>query len=206
MANGETLEYKYHKCVIAFDESYRRTGYAIVVDGKIKKLGSFDFQKAKCYNNPEKRIYIRKQVNKMLRLCVGKYGFENVAVVIERIRTFTLGDTLNTKYLKSVGALVASIVDTAYEYGVETWSADTRARKSAVLGTSKPQVTPFNGVKDPKKILDVKYIISLGFDEELKIFRGNGMRTFCRYDDDAADAACMGLYAFKKRNTLRRER
>ena len=49
---------------------------------------------------------------------------------------------MNVEYLKQTGALCSAIIDTASEFGIDCWSADTRAWKASVLGTSKPSMEP----------------------------------------------------------------
>ena len=99
----------------------------------------------------------------------------------------------------------AVIVDCASEFGIESWSVDTRAWKSSILGTSKPCVKVYPGVKDPKKILDVEYIVNLGFGKEISIYKGRNKKQFVCYNDDAADSACIALYGFVKEPKLKKE-
>lgn len=195
--------YSIKKCVIALDQSYTRTGIAIAVDGELKVIKSIDFKRVQTKTN--KRNLLRKTLKKAIESCLTKYKKEEINIIFERIRTFTNSDVLNVEYLKQTGALCSVIIDTASEYGIDCWSADTRAWKSSILGTSKPSTEPYRGVKDPKKILDVKFIVELGYGEMISIYRGYDMKTFAKYDDDAADAACIALYGFKEKNTLQKE-
>ena len=201
MPKGKVVEYKHHKCVIGIDQSYKRTGISICVDGKLKKIKSITLKKG---IKSQKRRAIQKGLQSALQACCDKYGSDNVVVIFERIRTFTESSIMNPSYLKAVGGLCATIIDTAYDYGVESWSVDTRAWKNGILGTSKPLVEPMRGVKDPKKIREVKYIISLGFEQEISVYKGHGTQ-FQSYDDDAADSACIALYGFVKKPLLKRE-
>jgi hypothetical protein len=86
----------------------------------------------------------------------------------------------------SFGALTATIVDTAYEYGIKVYSVDTRSWKAQIVGTSK-------GIKgdDPKakKIPTMRFVKKLGFE----------------VDDDAADSGCIALYGFTKNQKLKEE-
>lgn len=194
-------KYKRKKCVIGIDQSYKRTGISIAVDGEIKKISYIDFKNVK--TKSAKRIKLRKTLKKAILICIKKYG-DDVSIIFERIRTFTQRDILNPGYIKDTGALCSVIIDTAFEFGLEAWSADTRAWKNGVLGTSKPCVEPFPGVKDPRKILEVKYIIGLGFEEEITLRRGNN-HFFVGYNDDAADSACIALYGFVDKPKLKKE-
>lgn len=181
-------------CVIAIDQSYKRTGIAICSKGKVVKALSLDF---KGFNSkPQRRKEIRIVLRKLIKTCLKKYNNEEIVILVERTRTYTQGNIFNDKVISSFYTIIGTIVDTAYEYGIRTYSVDTRSWKSKVLGTSKPCVIPFEGVKDPQKILSVKKAISLGFEEQLKIIKGNG--EFRYYNDDMADAICMSLYCFCK--------
>lgn len=195
--------YRIKHCVIALDQSYARTGIAIAVDGNLKVIKSIDFKHVK--TKTSKRNLLRKTLSNAIITCLKKYSSSEINVIFERVRTFTGSDILNVNYIKETGALCASIIDTATEFGIECWSADTRAWKSSVLGTSKPSTEPYPGVKDPKKILDVKFIVELGYGDAISIRRGHGNKGFAKYDDDAADAACIALYGFKIKNTLQKE-
>ena len=101
--------------------------------------------------------------------------------------------------------MIAYIVDTAAEFGIEVWSVDTRAWKSEVLGDSRPVFEPIEGVKNPQKFGSVRKVIDLGFRDSLEIVRGNGKGKVISLDDDAADSACIALYGNCKKPKLKRE-
>ena len=195
-------KYEKKRCVIGIDESYTRTGITIAVDGEIKKISSVSFKNIK--TKTAKRNELRRILKKALSVCVSKYG-EDVAVIFERIRTYTQTTVLSMGYVKSTAALCAVIVDCASEFGIESWSVDTRAWKSSILGTSKPCAKVYPGVKDPKKILDVEYIVNLGFGKEISIYKGRNKKQFVCYNDDAADSACIALYGFVEEPKLKKE-
>lgn len=195
-------QYEKKKCVIGIDQSYTRTGISIAVDGELKKITSIDFKHVK--TKTAKRNKLRKFIENALIVCTGKYG-EDVSVIFERIRTFTQTEILSVSYIKETGALCSVIIDIATEYGIKAWSVDTRAWKSSILGTSKPSTVPYEGVKDPKKINDVKFIVELGYGKEISIFKGPAKNQFVCYNDDAADSACIALYGFVKNPKLKRE-
>lgn len=178
---------KYNKIVIGLDESYTRTGVGIAADGKLLMVKSTPFKG--CKNKSEKRKHLANILNKLLTKASSEANL--VIVICERIRTFTKGDKLRPNYLKSTGALIATIVDTAYEHGIEVYSVDTRSWKSKVVGTSK-------GGKMPT----IKYIEKLGFDVSYENKKGE-----LKYDDDAADAGGIALYGFipEKQQNLKLE-
>lgn len=184
--------FTYYKCVIAFDQSYSRTGVAVAVEGKLVFISSIKLSKLK--NKTQKRKKLREGAQKIIDYCLSKYKAEEICIFVERIRTYTQSDHLLPSYLKSIGALTAVITDEAVERGISIYSVDTRAWKSKILGTCKPIFEPIVGVKNPQKFGSVKKIIELGHEEELRLV--NGSKGFLSYDDDAADAACMALYGF----------
>lgn len=194
--------YKYRPCVIAVDQSYARSGIAIAVDGILKVVTSVDFKLVK--TKTAKRLLLKEKVEQAIKTCLKKFEPDEIVVLCERVRTFTASNEIRPEVIKSHGALVAYIVDTAAQYGIEVWSSDTRAWKTGVLGTSKPSFEPIQGVTNPQKYGAVHKMIELGFDAAIRRYKGV-QRTVWTYDDDAADAGCIALYAFTLRPKLKRE-
>ena len=128
---------------------------------------------------------------------------KNVICVIERIRLQSKG-FLNIDYIKSIGALNATIVDVMNEFGVKVYSVDTRCWKSQVVGTSKPEENIY-GVKF-EKWPTVKWCILKGFESSILIditgsrkTRGTYTDTYGKkymYNDDAADSAAISMFYF----------
>ena len=172
----------YHKIIIGIDQSYTSCGISVCCDGKLKLVRSIKFAGLTCKS--EKRIKVRNELAKILAKVAGQS--EIVAIYCERIRTFSQGASqfISTKYIKATGALIATIVDLAYEHDIPVYSVDTRAWKSQVLGTSKSDPTG-------KKVASVRYIEALGFDLTRVSKKGKVTK-----DDDAADASCIALYGF----------
>jgi len=183
---GEWAMYK--TIMIGIDESYTKTGISVVADGRqhILKVSSTRFKG--CKNKSDKRRVIRGILNKLIPIC--QLRASQVVIILERIRTFTGGSHLRPKYLISTGALVATIVDTAYDYGVKCFSVDTRAWKSKIVGTSKH--------KDPDnpKAETIQFVLSLGITSIISKNR----KGITVYDDDACDSLCMALYGFLPKN------
>lgn len=182
------------KCIIGIDQSYQISGIAIAVNGELKKVSYVELHKIK--TKTAKRKKLAEVVDKAICACLRHFKPHEIAIVTERIRTFTAGTDMRPDVIKAHAALVAVVVDKAWEYDIEVWSVDTRAWKSVILGTSKPIFEPIQGVKNPQKFGSVRYVIGLGFGDILNKNRGaaNGRIT---YVDDAADAACIALYPFK---------
>lgn len=195
---------------IGIDQSYARTGIAMTYKGKLKKVAFIDFKGFR--KKTEKRRELSRVLDKYIKVALKHANPEEIVIVCEKIRTFSShkdeganpfameAPVLSPAYIKSTGALIASIVDTAFDYGITVYSVDTRSWKSVILGTSKPLCEPLEGVSNPQKIRAIKYIMSLGFEKELEV-RGlrNSLRGYC---DDAADAACIALYPTKSIDKL----
>ena len=154
--------------VLAFDQSYQRTGVAVAKDDKLICCESYELKFA---DKKMKRLFLRIITDLYQKL------YNPNMIVVERVRTFSGGNTekkrtkgffMSTSTIIALGCLVSSIVDSSKVPG---YSADTRSWKSRVLGSAKAD-----------KNDAVKFIKKLGFD----------------VDHDAADAGCMALYPFKK--------
>lgn len=187
--------YKYEKMVIGFDQSYTNTGISIAADGKLLKVTSTNYYKdLEVKSKTAKRNYIRNILHNILSKNAHKA--KRVVIHVERIRTFSSGGNkddygLKPGYIKMTGALIACIVDIAYEFGVKVYSIDTRSWKAQTVGTAK------NKSKD-KKLETYEYVKDLGFDMSFINTRGT-----VKYDDDACDSACIALYGFIPKNKQR---
>ena len=199
---------KYKKLVIGVDQSYTRTGISIAGDGQLLKVGYIPFEPSECHS--EKRKKVKDKLTHIIKANQSKAS--QMVVIVERIRQFS-GGTLSMDYIKSTGALIGCIVDTAAEYGVPVYSADTRSWKSQVVGTSVPKANKYN--VDPKKWPTIEFLLTRAEVSESDILVEVGKRSkkyaklidgkkYC-YNDDAADSACIALYGFKKGRNLKRE-
>jgi Holliday junction resolvasome RuvABC endonuclease subunit len=187
---------RYNKIIIGIDESYKRTGISIVADSEIKSINSIDFQKIK--TNSEKRKLLRETLNRLIIKL--KQKAEEIVIIVEKIRLYSAG-FISEDYIKSIGALIAVMVDTAAEHDIKVYSVDTRSWKSKIVGTSKPQKNKL--FVDPKKYPTIKYLIKKGYEEKLKAYLPDNTKiknylTDSKgkylYNDDAADSACIALY------------
>lgn len=156
--------------IMGIDASYTRTGLAIAEDGKLKAVKSIKFKGLK--KKPEKRANLRKKVEKYIK------KYQPDMIIVERTRQFSTGDKpfIAMAMIKTGISMLTTIIDVAYENGIQVYSVDTRAWKSAVIGTSKPK-------GGDKKLPTLEYVKSLGFD--------------VYDDDDAADGACIALFYWK---------
>lgn len=202
-----------HKVVIGIDQSYKDSGITICVDGKVKAVT--DCYTEKCKTNTEKRIMLRNKLKSVIEMLIHK-GYNpinpdiEVVCVIERIRLQSQG-FININYIKGIGALNTVIVDLMLQYKIETYSVDTRAWKSTIVGTSKEQKNNL-GI-DPKKYPTIlwckskgyeKHIIDLASDKKEKgVVELHGNRYI--YNDNKSDSICIALYGFVSNGKLQRE-
>ena len=198
----------YKKLVIGIDQSYTRTGISLAGDGKLLKVSYIPFEPSECHS--EKRKKVKDKLTKIIK--INKSKASQMVIIVERIRQFS-GGNLSMDYIKSTGALIGCIVDTASEFGIPVYSADTRSWKSQVVGTSVPKANKYN--VDPKKWPTIEFLLKQPEVSESDILIKVGKRSkkyakkigedkYC-YNDDAADSACIALYGFKKGRNLKRE-
>ena len=199
----------FDKLVIGIDQSYARTGISLAGDGKLLKVSYIPFKPSECHS--EKRKKVKGKLTQIIKL--NKHKAKKMIIIVERIRQFS-GGTLSMDYIKSTGALIGCIVDTAAEYGISVFSADTRSWKAQVVGTVKPKTNCY--YVDPKKWPTIEYLLKKRRDvheRDLLVEVGKRSRNFAKkigdkkysYNDDAADSACIALYGFCKDRTLKRE-
>lgn len=179
----------YKKIVIGIDQSYTKTGICVSADGEVKKASSLNFKGKK--SKTEKRNEVRKKLKKIIEANIDKC--EEMVVIVERMRSYSSNNkdySGNVRYIKATASLISSIVDVAYEYGIKTFSVDTRAWKGQVVGTTKELE---NDKKvDPKKWPTILFVENkLGICVHKKNKLGN-----IKYNDDMADSICISLYGF----------
>ena len=199
-----------NKIVVGIDQSYQDTGISISYNNKLMIATHCYTEKFK--NNSLKRKTLKLMLfqvfNKVQRKSK-KYNAE-VVIIIERIRLQSQG-FLNIDYIKSIGALNALIVDTAFKYNFPVYSVDTRAWKSSVVGTSKGMNNPYD--IDPKKYPTILWCIKKGYKDYIinydvgrrkkGIIEKDGIKY--TYNDNIADSICISLYGFTKKQLLESE-
>jgi hypothetical protein len=185
----------YKLIVIGIDQSYTKTGISIAADGKLLKVGSNAFKG--CANKSEKRNCLVEILNKLIPQAIAKA--DKVVIICERIRLMSKG-ALSINYIKATGALLGAIVDAAYKFSIGVYSVDTRSWKAKIVGTSKPEGTS----KIANKIPTLRFVMALGFREQIENIDKKGNKV---YNDDAADSACIALYGFlpKSKRIVKKE-
>ena len=189
-----------NKVVIGIDESYKNTGITVNKNNG-EEIKVFNVYCDSLDNNTLKRQMIKEVLDKIVKHVKKNYAGAEVICVIERIRLQSKG-FLNINYIKGIGALNALIVDLMYDYGIETFSVDTRAWKSAVVGTSKPMDNKFGlppekyptivwNIKNGRKKLIINY--DVGKKKKGVIVKGEKKYT---YDDDRSDSIAISFYGF----------
>lgn len=186
----------YDKVIIGIDQSYKNTGVSVVVDGQLKIVRSIDLTKYD--NNSERRGALAKQLNGLLSSVTIKA--KKIVCIIERIRLRSQG-FINIDYIKSIGALNATIIDVMYDYGVEVYSVDTRCWKAQVVGTSKGAPNSY-GVPE-EKWPTVQWLCRQGRRKDILIcmdgtrkkkgiFVKDGHKWM--FNNDAADSAGIAMF------------
>ena len=192
------------KIVIGIDESYTRTGIAVLKHMREPVImESIDFKG--CKNNTAKRRELKKVLSSILDGLLDDYKPEEIKCIIERIRTFS-GGHMSTQYLITTGSLVATIIDTFSAYDIPVYSVATNSWKTQIVGSNSPKENKY-GI-NPNKYPTIEKLRMLGL---LKYFvepykgRGtkgvvnikiNGVKTPCKINDDIADAYCIASYGF----------
>lgn len=187
------------KIVIGIDQSYTRTGITILEDKKILGMHSVNFDG--CKTNTEKREHLKHFIESLF----DNYNIDNVMVITERIRLRSQG-FLSESYIKSTGALIATIIDVFATYDIPVYSVDTRSWKSQIVGNSKPLENPYGINKE--KYRTILYLRSKGLLKHIvEPYTGrgkqgvinikiNGKKTPCKINDDLADSYCIAMYGF----------
>lgn len=201
--------------VIGIDQSYTRTGITILQDRKILRMKSINFEE--CKNNTEKRLAIYTYLETIFkRRLKRQIEQNNVIIITERIRLRSQ-DFLSEAYIKSTGALIATIIDVAKLYHIPVYSVDTRSWKSQIVGDSKPLQNSY-GI-NPEKYRTILYMRDKGLLKYIvEEYKGKGKKGVinvktggekvpCKINDDLADSYCIAMYGFlpKTKQKLKEE-
>lgn len=181
------------KMVIGVDQSYKRTGIGISVNGKCVAAKVINMERRWYHINDRpinndclKRRLLKRELEKL----VSKYNKDyEVIVIFERIRPFSSGH-ISFPYIISTGALVATIIDVCFNRFIRAYSVDTRSWKAQVVGTSKPDA---EGNKKGPTLKWVNKNLKTGkINPKIAADYKDGIIT----SDDLADAICISLYGF----------
>lgn len=200
--------------VIGIDESYTRTGITVLCDKKLIKMYSIDF--SGCKNNYNKRIDLRDVLESILDELLREYKPIEIKCIIERIRTFS-GGHMSSQYLITTGGLIVTILDVFLGYDIKVYSVETRAWKSAIVGTYKPKENS-HGI-NPNKYPTILYLKQKGLLKYIaEEYKGRGKKGVinvkiggekvpCKINDDLADSYCIAMYGFipKTKQKLKEE-
>lgn len=202
-----------HVC-IGVDQSYRRTGVSVSVDSALKLAKSIDLSRIK--SKAEKRAAVSRRLSSLITRILARHSPSEVVCVLERVRTFSQ-KFLSVPYIKSMGAMNATIADLMWHSHIACYSVDTRAWKSGVVGHSSPanekhpEALRFSKhfSMDPRKAPTALHVCKHYPD----IFKREAVRpvtsrrqigTFtsksgirCEIDDDLCDSACISLSWFR---------
>lgn len=194
--------------VIGIDQSYTRTGITVLKDKQIYRMKSLEFKE--CKNNTEKRLELYTYIEMLLKRPLKKYVEQKkVKIITERIRLRSQG-FLSEAYIKSTGALIATIIDVANMYDVPVYSVDTRSWKSQIVGSSKPLQNKY-GI-NPEKYRTILYMRSRGLLKYIvEEYKGkgtkgviqvkiNGQKVPCKVNDDLADSYCIAMCGYLPKN------
>lgn len=199
---------KKHDYVIGIDQSYTRTGITILKDKEVVEMFSLNYEH--CRNNSEKRTALENTLHEM----VLDHNIVNPLVITERIRLRSQG-FLSEAYIKSTGALIATIIDFFHYYNeIPVYSVDTRSWKSQIVGSSKPLDNPY-GI-NPEKYRTILYLRDRGLLKHIaEEYKGRGKKGIisvkmdvveggkkvkkkvpCEINDDLADSYCIAMYGY----------
>lgn len=210
-----------NKVVIGIDQSYTRTGITVLCDKEIFEMYNIDFKK--CKSNTGKRMEVSRCLKDAIERSIRELPYEvsEMMIICERIRLRSQG-FLSENYIKSTGALIATIIDVSKIYDIPVYSVDTRAWKSAIVGNSKPLKNPY-GI-NPEKYRTILYMRDKGLlkwiAEEYegrgekgviwanRMVRGHKEKVRIKVNDDLADSYCIAMYGFlpKSKQKLKEEK
>lgn len=197
---------KTDRIVIALDQSYNETGYAIGKGSKILSAGSFPYHTDKSSIAKLNTLKMAKyDVTRAIDKCTGN-GYNNVDVYYESVR---LEGRSTFNFLKLAGAMEMAIKQAVYDcqtknsdkFNINLFSIATISWKSAIVGNIK---AANNDLKlDPSKFPTMQKVVELGYEKYL--FKPVSKRTNngivkvedgqkYTYNDNIADAICICLY------------
>lgn len=202
--------------IVGVDESYKNTGISVTYGNPFSSYDTIFCDSIGISEHKDKNDY-RVNVLDYLTKLLQDYSEEmhngsicNL-VVVERIRQFSKG-FISMDYIKSMGALIAYIVEAADQHSMQTYSVDTRCWKSTVVGSSQKLINSYNVA--PEKFQTVEYVVKHGMKEFIfeEISEKSGIKElkkknphnvfksvtskYIHVDDDRADSICISRFPF----------
>ena len=201
---------KYKKMVIGIDQSYEDSGISVFIDNKKMSINSI--KSSSSCTNSQYRYIIYNKLKTFLERKIN--DVDETIIIVERIRQFS-GGFVSMDYIKSTGALIATIVDIAALFNIKVYSVDTRAWKKQIVGTSKPKNNKY-GINQ-NKWPTIEFVKSKGWLKDVLIElpqntkKKKGVlvlddKKFI-VNDNMCDSACIALYGFlpKYKQNLKEE-
>lgn len=202
--------------VLGVDESYANTGLSISYGNPFDEYETIDcinLNNAFLKGKNEYRVLLYETICKFIEKHKSElHGCIECVTVVERIRQFSKG-FISMDYIKSMGALIAYIVEASSQYFMPTFSVDTRCWKSTVVGNSKPMLNSYHVA--PEKYPTVEYALKYGMKEFIfeEVSEKAGMKElkkknphnvfksatgkYIHVDDDKADSICISRFIFE---------
>lgn len=187
----------YKTIAIGIDQSYDDTGISISADGQL--LDIKHIQLNKYTSHPARRAALKRKLGSLAAAVAEKA--EQVVVIVERARVHGGQNSfINIDVILAMGSLIATIVDVFHPLDIPVYSIDTRAWKSAVIGSTKSCNN--NCGVPPEKWLTVQWVCRKGFEHKIietvssprkhkGTFYKGGVK--CHYNDNAADSAAISV-------------
>lgn len=180
------------KIVIGIDQSYKNCGWSICKNNKIIKYGNINYEGAKTNSNKRKILY--NIINQLIKYCLSEVKSDphKIIIVFERIRLYSHG-FLSMNYIVNTAALIAVLIDAAYDNDIKCYSVDTRSWKSQIVGSSKGKKKKVLITKGKNK---GKYKTTTDNKSDTLKYVKNVLLINTNGDDDIADAICISKYPF----------
>lgn len=200
-----------NKIVVGIDQSYKRTGITVLEDDVlIRKMFYID---GSGMTHASYRRKIRCELSMILTEL--KESKSKVEIIMERIRLRSRKKEdgrnqndifISLNYIQSTAALCGVIIEVGEQYNMPVYSVDTRAWKSAIVGTSKPLENGYG--LPPEKYPTILYVKNRGLLKNIiEVYEGratkgiitineHGNRYRARVIDDVADSFCIAKYGF----------
>ena len=195
-----------NQLVIAFDQSYTRTGIAIGLNGKIIRASSITFNTK--HDNIQKRQFLRNTIEEIMRDTI-QYINENNLKDVHKITVTERNHHRFKLPIVRCAELTSLIVDCMDRYNIQVYSMSPTSWQSDIVNAPKDEHKKYADEIKPKKMPTIKFVeenLGIGCQEitkDGKIKLDKKGRIV--YNDDMADAVCMCLYAFKKGSKLKLE-